>query len=153
MRIAALLVLSALTLSCERSGGVLDPPKERSPLGTFTRVTMMRRVLDGGVTTSGVEVLVVNPYHTAEIHDRDAAGLVIKKATVKDEPFLALEKALASSAWSSLPRDRGTSVPDGAAYTIEVRGVRVTRRDDPGDEPVVRQATVVFRQIWAQTDP
>lgn len=153
VRVGRLFTFSALLLACPRPDAAPDPAPVWSPLGTFTRVTMMRRVLDGGAQTSGTEVLVVYPDRTAEIRDRDVAGLLIKKGTAEGEPFAALAAALASSEWTSLPAERGAVAPDGPRHVIEVRSVRVVRHDAADDEPVVRSATAAFEQIWTQIDP
>jgi hypothetical protein len=153
VRVGKLLTFLALLLACPRPDALSDAAPGWSPLGTFTRVTMIRRVLDGGAHTSGTEVLVVYPDRTAEIRDRAVEGLLIKKGTAQGEPFAALEAALSSSEWASLPAERGAVVPDGPRHVIEVRGVRVVRHAAADDEPVVRSATTAFEQIWKQLDP
>ena len=153
MRLLPLLLLSTSSLGCGLSGSAPHDAGEHAPLGTFSRIRMVGRVHEDGTTTSGTEVLVVFPDRSAQIHHRDPEGLLIAQGTAQPEPFAALQEALSSPEWSSLPPQRGTPVPDGATHTIEVGGRHITRHEDPGDELVVRRATAAFLQIWAALEP
>jgi hypothetical protein len=153
MNTIPLLFLLVLSLGCGRSNSGDDEPTANAPLGTFTRVTMLGRVLEDGRRTSGTEVLVVFPDRRAQIHDHDPDGVLLAQGTVEGEPFVALEEALAHPEWSSLAPERGPSVPDGPTTVIEVRGSRITRHDNPADEIIVRRATAAFEEIWTQIDP
>lgn len=122
-------------------------------VATLTRWTLVRRVLaDGGLTKGGREVLVVQRDGTAEIHDGDVDGTVIKRVTVDQKTVAKLDSIVTGPDWKSLPQERGTAVPDGPVEEIAANGRHIKRFDNAEDEPIFREARTILNAIWDLAD-
>lgn len=168
---ALLLGVVALVGKCSGLSSTEEPPVSREPppapaadvavgtpaspiLATFSRWSMVLRVLRSGETTKSPEtMLVLFSNGAVEIRDGHPQGLLIAKGAVDKGRLDALRALLARPEWKELAGKRGASYPDGPMHVLEVQGKRITRYDNPDDEPVVREATAAFNEIWKGIDP